>query len=141
MRKEVEEFTRKSILKNISLFQNTSPNFTNRIVQYLRPRRLREGEILYSQGDDADESFFVIKGGFTLYSDIQSLIEIPADLLEIDPMSESFNIPYVSYSKGGYFGDSDFISSKHTSKQDDYVGKTLGRRTIQRGTLDSNVFE
>jgi len=62
-------------------------------------------EILYSQGDAADELYFIIDGAITLFADLQSVIPVLDGL--IDPLTESFNVPYALYYKQGYFGDSD----------------------------------
>jgi hypothetical protein len=38
--------------------------------------------MLYSQGDIADEIYFVAKGSFTLYVDMASIIDLPDDLID-----------------------------------------------------------
>lgn len=54
------------------------------------------------------------------------MIDIPPELLTIDPLTESFNIPYVKYTKSGYFGDSDFLP------RDNPLGGHNGRRNAIR---------
>jgi len=74
--------------------------------------------MLFSQGDVADEIFFVIQGGFTKYVDLSDVLDLPKNI--IDVTEDAFNVPYVTYSNGSYFGDSDcFKETEETLKNDD----------------------
>jgi CRP-like cAMP-binding protein len=93
------------LVKKIAFFMDKNINFVQKVIQRLRPRSVFQGEMLFSQGDVADEVYFVIQGGFTKYVDLSDVLDLPPNL--IDPSEEAFNVPYVTYVSGSYFGDSD----------------------------------
>ena len=66
------------------------------------------GDLLYSEGDLADEIIFVLDGTFYLYKDISDMIILPEKL--IDKESQAFNVPFLRYGIGSYFGDQDCMT-------------------------------
>lgn len=50
----------------------------------MKARKLYQGDILFSQGDIADEIIFVIHGSVSLYQDISDKIELPSDRFDIE---------------------------------------------------------
>lgn len=74
----------------------------------LQVRKLYRGDILFSQGDIAEEVFFVLDGGFTLYVDVSDQLTLESGT--IDPVKDAFNVPYSLYVQGSYFGDSDCLT-------------------------------
>ena len=73
----------------------------------MRTRKLYQGDILYSQGDVADEVVFVLNGSFSLYIDISDKIELPEK--DFDKETQAFNVPFSLYRMGSYFGDEDVL--------------------------------
>lgn len=67
-----------------------------------------DNEILYSQGDWADEIFFIYDGSAILYTDFSDEIDMEPYVHHLD----CFNVPICIYSSGAYFGDNDVIPSK-----------------------------
>ncbi len=51
---------------------------------------------------------FVLKGTFNLYKDISDMIILPEKL--IDKEYQAFNVPFLRYAGGSYFGDEDCLS-------------------------------
>lgn len=47
----------------------------------------------------------MLSGSFTLYIDISRKVELPPNTF--DAVHECFNVPYINYEKGSYFGDQD----------------------------------
>lgn len=74
----------------------------------LKARKLYRGDLLYSEGDLADEIIFVLKGTFYLFKDISDMINLPEKL--IDKESQAFNVPFLKYGAQAYFGDEDCIA-------------------------------
>jgi len=64
-----------------------------------------DNDILYSQGDQAEELFFMLKGNVLLYVDISELVDM-SNYIQPD---QCFNVALAVYSDGSYFGDSDII--------------------------------
>ena len=66
---------------------------------------LYDNDILFNQGDQAEEIFFVYDGSILLYVDV-------LDFLNMEPFvtaEQCFNIPMAIYSNGSYFGDNDTL--------------------------------
>jgi CRP-like cAMP-binding protein len=63
----------------------------------LKPMKVYEGDLLYNQGDHAEEVFFIMKGRVKFYCDVSE-----DDL-------ETINVPFILYVEGSCFGDSDVI--------------------------------
>ena len=56
----------------------------------LRPMHIHEEDILFSQGDTANEIYFILKGKVMLYVDVSDLIDIKGD--DIDKLNLPFNM-------------------------------------------------
>ena len=74
----------------------------------LKARKLYRGDLLYSEGDLADEIIFVLRGSFYLYKDISDMLMLPEKL--IDKETQAFNVPFLKYGAQAYFGDEDSIA-------------------------------
>ena len=59
----------------------------------MKARKLYRGDLLYSEGDLADEIIFVLSGTFYLFKDISDMIQLPEKL--IDKESQAFNVPFL----------------------------------------------
>lgn len=74
---------------------------------------LYDNDILFNQGDQADEIFFVYNGSFILYIDL-------LDFMNMEPFLKSdqaFNIPLCLYTNGSYFGDNEVLLNKNGFRQ------------------------
>ena len=72
---------------------------------------LFENDILFNQGDQAEEIFFMLHGSVLLYVDV-------LDFMNMEPFIKSedvkaFNVPLAAYADGSYFGDSDCLLQKN----------------------------
>lgn len=79
------------------------------LIPRLKMMNMYDNDILYSQGDQAEELFFVDIGSILLYIDV-------LDFLNMEPFhtsDEIFNIPMCIYSDGSYFGDNDMMLNKN----------------------------
>ena len=58
----------------------------------MRARKLYAGDILFSEGDVAEEIIFILTGTFTMYVDISETIKLPENY---EKKLNSFNVPVV----------------------------------------------
>jgi hypothetical protein len=66
---------------------------------------LYDNDILFNQGDQAEEIFFVYYGSVLHYIDI-------LDFMNMEPFikaDQAFNIPMCLFSNGSYFGDNEVV--------------------------------
>lgn len=80
------------------------------IIPKLQPLNLFDNDILFSQGDLAEEIFFVLHGKVLLLTDITDVIDFSLYLTA----EVSFNVPISVYSDGSYFGDNDVLFKRQT---------------------------
>lgn len=97
--------------QQITFFRNKNVNFLSIIVPKLHPHKVFSCDYLYSEGQVAQELYFVTNGSFSLYMDLSAVIpDLPSI---IDPESEAFNVPYIIYTMESFFGDHDFLHAPH----------------------------
>ena len=82
LRIEVVAFTHSEVVNKIVFFQNKTQDFLRKILPDLRARKVYSGDFLYSQGDVADEIYFVLNGAFTLYVDVSEMLEWPENTID-----------------------------------------------------------
>ena len=80
-----------------------------KIIPKLNLALYHENDILYSQGDSADEIYFLLLGSVLLYVDITDHV----DMSSIIPQQQSFNVPIAMYGSSSYFGDNDVLLSNN----------------------------
>lgn len=98
------------------------------ILQHLKPLKLLIGDILYQQGDHAEEIYLIKGGKIKLQVDIYEFIneqeeeqEIFADLDGEEPNKTQLNthlVPFIAYIEGSYFGDTDIFQKGHHLERD-----------------------
>jgi len=103
LRLEVTKLTQDKLIKSIIFFRGKNPLFLSKIIPELRGRSFYPGELLYSEGDTAEEIYFIYVGNFRLFKDMSKLLPLPEGT--IDLKTQAFNVPYSTYSSGSYFGD------------------------------------
>ena len=101
------EFASGRILESLPFFRDKNIDFQHKMLPLLKERKLYRGDYLYSEGDLADEVLFVIKGSFYILKDISGMISLPEKL--IDKETQAFNVPFLRYGEGAYFGDEDCL--------------------------------
>lgn len=95
------------IVEQLPFFKDKNSDFQFRVLPLLKVRKLYAGDVFYSEGDLAEEIVFVLSGTFYLYKDISDMIQLPPKL--IDKETLAFNVPFLRYGTGSYFGDEDCI--------------------------------
>lgn len=70
LRAEVIAFSSDRIKNQIPFFKDKNLDFSLKVIPLLKGRKLFRGDLLFSEGDVADEIIFVMKGSFTMYLDI-----------------------------------------------------------------------
>lgn len=76
--------------QSICFFQDKDPSFAVYLMPFLKPHQINGEEVIYREGQYADEMFFLLKGRVNL-------------------VYGSVNIVYKSYLKGSYFGEIEII--------------------------------
>lgn len=66
--------THQAVFQNIKFFKNRSSEFTSLVVTELKPLNLMDGELIFSQGDDASDMYFINSGKVRLLCDLSDLI-------------------------------------------------------------------
>ena len=105
LRTDVIQSTHGQIINQIKFFKDKPQDFLINLIPRLKLMSLYDNDILYSQGDQAEEIFFVYHGSILLYVDI-------LDFINMEPFIKTdqvFNIPLAIYSNGSYFGDNDMM--------------------------------
>lgn len=107
LKNEVVNFTIKSVAYQVPFFKDKNQDFQTKVLPLLKSKNLYKNDIVFSEGDIADEIIFVLRGSVTLFVDISDLVELPEGT--IDDQNQAFNVPIVVYNKGSYFGDEDVL--------------------------------
>ena len=118
-----------SVIDQLPFFRDKDQAFVFKVVPMMRTRKLYQGDILYSQGDIADEVIFVLNGSFSLYIDISDKIELPDKL--IDRETNAFNVPFSLYRQGSYFGDEDVLVDIDLQDLDNDTNKVYRNCTVE----------
>lgn len=109
----------------------------NNLIPKLELNSYFDNDILFSQGDQANEIFFIFQGGILLYIDITDFVDLKG---HIKP-DEGFNLPLAMFNSGSYFGDSDVMHKKNGYRsqtaicQDDCQMYVINYENLM-GTLD-----
>ena len=61
--------------------------------------------MLFSQGDAAEDIFFLFHGNIDLYTDLSELV----DMKPLVRDDGSFNVKFMSFANGAYLGDNDVL--------------------------------
>ena len=108
LRTEVIQSTHGQIINGIKFFRDKSQSFLISMIPRLKNMNLYDNDILFSQGDQAEEIFFMYHGSVLHYIDITDFVEMKA----LDK-GKCFNIPFSIYTNGSYFGDNDVLLQKN----------------------------
>jgi hypothetical protein len=76
LQKEIIEVTQGQIVKGITFFKSLPSNFLIKVIAKLGLMRNYKDDIIYSEGDQADQMFFLFQGKVIMYRDITSEIEM-----------------------------------------------------------------
>jgi CRP-like cAMP-binding protein len=98
--------THSEIIKKIRFLNEKDPHFVFLMLPILKPMKVYKHDVLYNQGDYAEEVFFILKGRIKMLANVST-----------NP-DELINIPFNLYVEGSYFGDSDIFLSDERSARD-----------------------
>ena len=87
LRVELSVIMHRSLVEGIDFFKNKPARFIAFIGPYLKPRKHGKDEYIYSEGDYADEMYFIKQGNVSLV------------------LKEFHNFEYLTIEKGYYFGE------------------------------------
>ena len=107
-------------IESNAFFEGRTDHFVAWIAPYLKPFRFDEQEIVYHEGDLANEMYFLVKGG----------VEFVLD-------KENEYVCYVSVSPNYYFGEIDLLFSPNKLRQ--HTTKTSTRTELL--SLSREIFE
>ena len=105
------------------------------MLPHCQARKLYRGDILFSEGDIADEVVFVLNGSIHLYKDISDLVPLPEKL--IDEQSQAFNVPFARYGSSSFFGDEDCLMELLNDKSS---AKKLYRESTAEVVDDAELY-
>lgn len=109
LRTDVVKQTHGQIIKGIRFFRDKPQDFLIGIIPKLKSLNLFDNDILFSQGDQAEEIFFIFHGGVLLYVDLSEIVDMKQFVKE----DSAFNVPLAIYSNGSYFGDNDVLLQRN----------------------------
>uniref|UniRef100_A0A7S3CPI6 Cyclic nucleotide-binding domain-containing protein n=1 Tax=Strombidium rassoulzadegani TaxID=1082188 RepID=A0A7S3CPI6_9SPIT len=109
LRTDVVQSTHGQIIKGIRFFRDKPQDFLINIIPKLKSLNLFDNDILFSQGDQAEEVFFIFHGSVLLYVDLSEIVDMSIYVKE----DSSFNVPLAIYSNGSYFGDNDVMLQRN----------------------------
>eukprot|EP00347_Sterkiella_histriomuscorum_P017792 403347976 len=99
-------------------FQDKNPDFLWQVLPLLKNMKIYKGDILYSQGDHADERSVV------MHIDLNDPAINPhyqpkekKDDEDEDPQDDAYNVPFNLYVEGSYFGDSDCLFQRRLQRE------------------------
>ena len=107
LRSEVLTFKIRNEIEKLPFLNDKNQEFQSKVLKSMRGRKLYKGDILYSEGDVAEEIIFILSGTFTMHVDFSETIKLPE---QHEKAINSFNVPIVAYSDGSYFGDDDILA-------------------------------
>jgi len=102
LRGEIVTETHGEIVKKIRFFDDKEPEFVWAVLPLLKPMKVYKKDILYGQGDQSEEIFFIIHGRVKFYF----------NLTHGQKDTKAKNIPINLHVEGSYFGDSDVLLNK-----------------------------
>lgn len=105
LRTDIVQSTHGQIIQGIRFFKDKRPEFLINLIPKLKMMNLFDNDILFSQGDQAEELFFVFHGSALLNVDIMDFI----DMKSFVKHESCFNVPIAIYGNGSYFGDNDVL--------------------------------
>ena len=91
------------IIDTITFFKDKPHDFLIDIIPRLKQLTFYHNDIIFNQGDQAEEIFFILRGNVLLYIDV-------VDFLNMEPFIKQnsvFNMPLAIFNNGSYFGDND----------------------------------
>ena len=101
--------THGQIIKGIRFFRDKPQDFLINVIPKLKTLNLFDNDILFSQGDQAEEIFFIFHGSVLLYVDLSEIV----DMQTLVKGDKCFNVPLAIYSNSSYFGDNDVLLQRN----------------------------
>lgn len=120
LRTDVVQQTHGQIIQNIRFFKDKSQDFLMHVIPKLKRMNMFDNDILFSQGDKAEEIFFVLNGTVLLMMDLTEIVDMSLFISE----EQSFNIPLAIYTASSYFGDNDVLLSRNANRSSTAICQT-----------------
>lgn len=117
LRGQVISHTHWGIVRKIRFFDNKSREFVWFMLPMLQPMKMYKKDILYSQGDPAEDIFFIIKGRVKFFYQKKVTDEEKAMLKERG-ISLPEPVPINLHVEGNYFGDNDVLINQGRDGRD-----------------------
>lgn len=83
LRTDVVQSTHGQIIKGIRFFRDKPQDFLIRLIPKLSNMTMFDNDILFSQGDQAEEIFFLFQGNCLIFVDLSEIVDMK-DLLKVD---------------------------------------------------------
>ena len=77
LRSEVLTFKIRNEIEKLPFLNDKNQEFQSKVLKSMRGRKLYKGDILYSEGDVAEEIIFILSGTFTMHVDFSETIKLP----------------------------------------------------------------
>ena len=150
LRDQVINRTHGEVFRKIRFFRGRSIEFNTAVVHELKPINLGANELLYQQGDQAVEIYFIHSGKVKLFVDLNDFVRDENLLRQIQEnerkrveenqdkggVSQKPSLKaIIQYTEGGYFGDSDIFS-----RMAGLVTKHKGRDASAIGDNECSIF-
>ncbi|CDW71963.1 cation channel family protein [Stylonychia lemnae] len=123
LKSEVVSHTHGNIISGIKFFQDKNPDFLWQVLPLLKNMKIYKGDTLYSQGDHADEIYFILKGSVIMHIDLHDPTINPSyqpkqkTNEDEEDDDDSYNVPFNLYVEGSYFGDSDCLFQRRLQRE------------------------
>ena len=126
LRSQIISCTHGEIIERIDFFKNKETEFLFSVMPDMKPLNLKRGDVLYQQHDHAEELYFIKQGKIKLHIDINDYIVSNNSSIFITTQQEEnrtqrpqINIPFISYTEGSYFGDTDLFGRSNKQLERD----------------------
>lgn len=117
LRGQVISHTHWGIVRKIRFFDNKSREFVWLMLPMLQPMKMYKKDILYSQGDPAEDIFFIIKGRVKFFYETK-VSEDDRKLLKERNVQLPEPVPINLHVEGNYFGDNDVLVNQGKDGRD-----------------------
>lgn len=110
LRGQVIAHTHGEIVRKLRFFDNKPQDFIMVMLPVLTQMKVYQKDILYGQGDQSEEIFFIVKGRVKFY------VNLYFNCPELELQNEGeiddklTHMPFNMHVEGSYFGDNDVLS-------------------------------
>lgn len=105
------------MLRHLPMLKHQSNNYLQRLTYYFRSRKVKKRQIIYKEGEVADEVYLIQHGEFSLFKKFTISLRSEKNFPEKSPLKErkiSKQNPIAILSKGTMFGEEEITSGEET---------------------------